>query len=399
MRSLFSLSLLCFFLADVRDGLGPFFGVYLQSCGWSADSIGYVMTAGSLAGLFVSTFAGALADQTRHKRAYLFLCIVLIVAGCAWLFVRSDFLSAALTMLIQGIAGAAIAPLITNITLGLVSEEKLPMRLGVNEAFNHAGNMMSALIGGLVGYFYGIVGVFFVMTVMGVLSLWALGGINPRDIDYERARGKMHETAVRFSEVLRNPSLLLVSATLFLFHLGNAAMLPLLGQSAVARFDVNPAAYTAATVVLAQATMILMAIWAARLAQKRGYALLFILALVALPIRGCIAGVWDSPWSIVPVQILDGVGAGLLGVATPGIVAWLLKGSGHTNMGLGFVLTIQGLGAALSNSYGGYFAHHISYSGAFFCLGRCCLVWLGAFCRISQEDKFYGKSSSVQIGL
>ena len=80
MRSLFSLSLLCFFLADVRDGLGPFFGVYLQSCGWSADSIGYVMTAGSLAGLFVSTFAAALADQTRHKRAYLFLCIVLIVA-------------------------------------------------------------------------------------------------------------------------------------------------------------------------------------------------------------------------------------------------------------------------------------------------------------------------------
>ena len=83
------------------------------------------------------------------------------------------------------------------------------------------------------------------------------------------ARGKTHETAVRFSEVLRNPSLLLVSATLFLFHLGNAAMLPLLGQSAVARFDVNPATYTAATVVLAQATMILMALWAARLAQKK----------------------------------------------------------------------------------------------------------------------------------
>ena len=39
-RSLAALSLLCFALADVRDGLGPFFGVYLQSHGWTPDAIG-----------------------------------------------------------------------------------------------------------------------------------------------------------------------------------------------------------------------------------------------------------------------------------------------------------------------------------------------------------------------
>lgn len=47
------------------------------------------------------------------------------------------------------------------------------------------------------------------------------------------------------------------------FHLGNAHMLPLLGQSAVARFAINGAAYTAATVVIAQGTMILLALAAA----------------------------------------------------------------------------------------------------------------------------------------
>ncbi|WP_418765557.1 hypothetical protein [Mailhella sp.] len=68
------------------------------------------------------------------------------------------------------------------------------------------------------------------------------------------------------------------------------------------------------------------------------------------------------------MQILDGMGVGLLGVATPGIVARLLQGSGHINMGLGLVLTIQGVGASLSNTYGGLFAHHVSYSAAFLAL-------------------------------
>lgn len=50
-KSLIFLSLLCFSLADVRDGLGPFLGVYLQGLGWMSDKIGFVMTAGGLAGL------------------------------------------------------------------------------------------------------------------------------------------------------------------------------------------------------------------------------------------------------------------------------------------------------------------------------------------------------------
>jgi len=46
------------------------------------------------------------------------------------------------------------------------------------------------------------------------------------------------------------------------------------------------------------------------------------------------------------VQVLDGVGAGLLGVALPGLVAQTLRGTGHVNAGLGAVMTLQGLGAA-----------------------------------------------------
>lgn len=38
-----------FFLADVRDGLGPFLGVFLQGRGWAPGEIGIVMTLGGLA--------------------------------------------------------------------------------------------------------------------------------------------------------------------------------------------------------------------------------------------------------------------------------------------------------------------------------------------------------------
>lgn len=65
------LSGLNFFLADVRDGLGPFLGVFLASQGWRADDIGYVMAAGGIAGMLATTPMGAWIDASRHKRLLL----------------------------------------------------------------------------------------------------------------------------------------------------------------------------------------------------------------------------------------------------------------------------------------------------------------------------------------
>ena len=380
------LSLLCFSLADVRDGLGPFLGVYLQEQGWMPDEIGFVMTVGGLAELLCTTPLGALADHTRRKRGLIALSVLMIVLGCGMVFIWSGAAAAASSRILQSVAAAAIMPSLTGITLGMVGQKGLPARLGVNEAWSHAGNAGTAVLGGLVGYVWGIPGVFFIMALMGTAALFSLACINPAHIDYSVARGLDTSDSGREAVHVRdirllffNKALLAVALTLFFFHLGNAALLPLLGQSAVARFEVNGAAYTAGTVVLAQATMIVVALWGARVAESRGYGWLFLLALLALPLRGAIAGLWASPWNIIPVQMLDGVGAGLLGVATPGIMARLLQGSGHINMGLGLVLTIQGVGASLSNTYGGLFAHHISYSVAFLALAAASCFGLALF--------------------
>ena len=370
------LSLLCFCLADVKDGLGPFLGVYLQSMNWRPDEIGFVMTAGGLAELAAAAPFGALADSARHKRGLIAASILIITAACGLVFLSSSAPAAALSKVLSSLAAAAIAPALASLTLGMTGQAGLPLRLGKNEAWGHAGNAATALLGGLIGFLWGIPGVFAVMACMGLIAAAALCGINPAHIDYAAARGLASEPqsqtsaahAGKLRTLFSDKALLVVGGTLFFFHLGNAAMLPLLGQSAVAQFDADPAAYTAGTVLLAQATMIVTALLGAHAAEKKGYAPLFYAALIALPIRGCIAGFWENPWNLIPVQILDGVGAGLLGVATPGIVARILVGSGRINLGLGFVLTIQGFGAAFSNAYGGLFAQHAGYGSAFLAL-------------------------------
>lgn len=83
--------------------------------------------------------------------------------------------------------------------------------------------------------------------------------------------------------------------------------------------------------------------------------------------------------NIIPVQLLDGVGSGLVGVATPGLLARILQGSGHVNLGLGLGLTIQGIGAALSKAWSGMVAHYFNYSNAFIALSAAPMAGLAIF--------------------
>ncbi|WP_243435013.1 MFS transporter, partial [Pseudomonas sp. 79_C] len=174
--------------------------------------------------------------------------------------------------------------------------------------------------------------------------------INPQDINHERARGGDLTGNLPAQGTSPSPSLVrvltdsrelcLLAVTMLLFHLGNAAMLPLLAQSVVTRGLADPSAFTASTVIVAQLVMIPVALGAGRYASRHGYRALIITALLALPLRGLIAGFWESPWALIPVQALDGIGAGLLGVALPGLVACILRGTGPVNAGLGAVMTI-----------------------------------------------------------
>jgi hypothetical protein len=127
--------------------------------------------------------------------------------------------------------------------------------------------------------------------------------------------------------------------------------------------------------------MILASLIAMRLAEKEGYWLVLLVSFIALPIRGVLAAHVMNKWGVYPVQILDGIGAGLQSVAVPGLVARILNGTGRVNVGHGAVMTVQGLGASLSPAIGGWIAQEIGYGAMFVTLGSFALgsiaLWLG----------------------
>src|SRR5579863_8912597 len=68
-----------FFLADVRDGLGPYLAIYLLTVQkWDEASIGIVMSIATVAGILAQTPAGALIDVTRAKRAAVAVAALLV---------------------------------------------------------------------------------------------------------------------------------------------------------------------------------------------------------------------------------------------------------------------------------------------------------------------------------
>ncbi|HEX4409594.1 MAG TPA: MFS transporter [Xanthobacteraceae bacterium] len=377
--SLLALGALNFFMADVIGGLGPFLGVFLQARQWTPAEIGLVMTAGGISGMAVTTPLGALADRTHAKRTIVVIAAAVVTVGSIAIFLRPEFPIVVVSQVVIGMAGAAAAPAIAAITLGLVHQDGFPHQLGRNEACNHAGNVVAAGLAGAAGYAFGLGAAFIVLAIMAAFAIAAALQIDPHKIDYRAARGAAEhdgDGSSGFVVLLRSAPLIVLGVTLTLFHLGNAAMLPLLGQAAMAHGAGDPSAFTGVTIIIAQITMVPIALIAARLAETRGYWIVFLLALIALPIRGLAAALLVGPWAVVPVQVLDGFGAGILGVAVPGLVARILLGTGHVNAGLGAVMTLQGIGAALSPALGGIIAQRFGYPVTFLSLGAIALIAL-----------------------
>lgn len=91
---------------------------------------------------------------------------------------------------------------------------------------------------------------------------------------------------------------------------------------------------------------------------------------------GGAGGVQRRPGDDGPGAILDGLAAGILGVAVPSFIVSLLRGSGHVNAGQSVVMLMQGAGAAMSPALTGSIAGHYSYATAFGVLSVIAIVAL-----------------------
>ena len=133
----------------------------------------------------------------------------------------------------------------------------------------------------------------------------------------DRKEGDDADKASGYRVLIECKPLLILAPALAMFHLGNGAMLPLYGLAVVAEKQGNPASFVAITIVVAQSVMIVVSLIAMRMAEKEGLWLVMLISFLALPIRGLTAAYLISWWGVYPVQMLDGIGAGLQSVAVP----------------------------------------------------------------------------------
>jgi MFS family permease len=372
-------------MADLQAGIGPFLGVFLLAHGWKSGLIGSVMTIGGVAGMLMTAPAGALIDATTRKRRYVVVPGICVILASTVILLSQSFWLVGVSQVATAVGGAAIGPAVTGITLGMVRQAGFNRQNGRNQAFNHAGNMIGAGLSGLLGWRFGLPAVFWLAAAFGVLSIVSVLMIPNSAIDNKAARGMKEEgtddRASGFRVLIECRPLLVLAAALACFHLGNGAMLPLYGLAGVAAKKGDPASFVATTIVVAQAVMIVASLIAMKAAETRGYWLVLLISFLALPVRGLVAAHFISHWGVYPVQILDGVGAGLQSVAVPGLVARILNGTGRVNVGQGAVMTVQGLGASLSPAIGGWIAQKIGYSATFMILGSFALcsiaLWVG----------------------
>ncbi|MNM05888.1 galactoside permease [compost metagenome] len=375
-----ALDWLNFFLADVRDGLGPYLAIYLLAVHqWQPASIGLVMTLAGVAALLAQTPAGALIDRARGKRAVVVIAALLVTGSCLLLPLFSSFGLVAVTQTVSALAGSVFAPAIAAISLGICGPKAFTRRVGRNETFNHAGNACAALLAGGLAYLFGPVVVFYLMAVMTVASIIAVSCVPAAAIDHQVARGFDPAAAgathpAGLALLLHNRTLLLFAVCCALFHLANAAMLPLVSQK-LSQVDLRLATpLTSACIVAAQLVMVPMALLVGAKAELWGRKPFLLAGFLILPLRGALYVVSDNPFWLVGVQLLDGIGAGIFGALLPIVVKDLTEGTGRFNVSLGALSTVFGLGAALSPGIAGLVVQAAGYDAAFLTLAAIAAV-------------------------
>jgi len=398
-KALRGLDALNFFLADVRDGLGPYLAIYLIAVrgpdqGWNEATTGLVMTIAGILGLVAQTPAGAFIDKTNHKRLVVIGGAIAVTASCLVLPFVSNFYVVTATQSFAHVAGTIFPPALAAITLGLVGPKMFSKRIGRNEGFNHAGNAVSAAAAGGLAYFFGPIVVFWLMGVLAALSIGAMLMVPAEEIDDDLARGMTSEEEQAGEQpsglktLFKSKGLLLFAVLCAIFHLSNAAMLTSVGQllTHISGKD-HATSLIAICIVAAQCVMVPTAIFVGAKADSIGRKPIFLVAFGILAIRGVLYTFSDNPFWLVGVQLLDGIGAGIYGALFPVVVADLTRGGGRFNAAQGAVATAQGVGASLSATLAGLIIVSAGYSAAFLSLAAIAGVGFALYLTLMPETR------------
>lgn len=343
-----------FFVANVQTGFGPFIAVYLAGEAWTQRDIGGLLSVGTIAAIAAQLPAGALVDRLANKRFVALLACVAIAASALLLALLPEDLPVYAAEVLHGVASCALAPAIAAMSLALVGRDRLGVRLGRNARFAAVGSGIAAAVMGAVGSFVSERAVFYLTAALMVPALAALRAIPPAPAPTGTAArvGGMLDAA----RLLLGRRVLVFAGAVTLFHLGNAAMLPLVAAAVTQSVGSRASLVIAACIVLPQLLVAAASPLIGRVADGLGRRPVLILTFLAVPVRGVLLAVVPAGIPVIVVQALDGVSAAGFGVLLPLLAADLTRGTNRFTLCMGMFGLAAGLGATVSTAMAGAIA-------------------------------------------
>jgi MFS family permease len=383
-----------FFIANFQTGFGPFISVYLTSSGWTQGAIGAALSAGTVASMASQVPAGALVDAMHSKRLAAAAAIATIAVTAISIAVWPNFLAIIAAEVLHSFASAVLGPAIAAITLVLVVPKAFGERLGRNARYAALGNAAGAALMGACGYYLSNRTVFLFAAMLGIPALAALRTLRHADLTAtlrcaKKANPPSTREGGRLWHSLCDWRLLAFAGCAVLFHLANAAMLPIAAAAVTKSAGGGASLIIAACIVGPQIVTAGLSPWVGRAAESWGRRPILLLGFSAVPIRGLLLALVSDPRLIIPIQLLDGLGAAVFGVLFPLIVADVTRDTGRYTTSLGAVGLAIGGGATLSTTAAGLVADHLGEGAAFLSLGgvgvcAAVLVWA-----VMPETKLY----------
>jgi len=401
-RSLRRVQWLNFFLADVQTGLGPFLAAYLASSGWNPGQVGYALTFGGLVTVALQTPAGAVIDAVHRKRMLLAVNLVVLVAGALLLMGHVSVATVYSAQFLIGGSGAFLAPTVAAITLGIAGAAAFDRQFGKNQSFNSAGNVFAALLIAYVSYKFGYRAIFAVAALLAIPTAVTLFAIDPKQIDYARARGSAarenDSKAEGLFSLLKDHVLTYFLAAVFLFHLANAAMLPQLGEMLSKDSLKKAAPFMSACIIVTQLVISISAAWVGKSAAARGRKPLLLVGFGVLPIRGVLYTLTHTTTLLIAIQLLDGVANAIFVVVSVLVIKDRTRGTGRFNVAAGALATMAGIGAAASTTLGGLLIQRGGYRLSFLGLAAVALFAFALLWFAVPETLSAGGDSSSGAG-
>jgi MFS family permease len=381
-----------FFLAEVTGVVMPFLAKFLGDRGWRDDAIGVAVALAGLGVFLMQTPAGFIVDRVRSRRALL-AGASLLLGLCYGLLplLPAGWWYADPLLFLAGTAHAFFAPLLGALALGLVGHAGLTRMVGANQGWNHAGNIAAALTAMILVGWFGTPSVFYAVPGVSMLAAASVFVIRASELDERRASGVTENgdgpaRPVRFLELFRDRRVVVLFAATALFHLANAPVMPLVGRYV----DVlgGSGRQVAAVVLVAQTVMVPVAWASGWLCDRWGRKPVFAVGFLVLPLRIFLYSLAHDPATLIALQALDGIGAGIYGVVVVAMCADLTRGKGRFNALQGLIATALSAGGVLGPLAAGFLVQHLGFAVAFDVFAGVAALAAGLFVVFMPETRY-----------